>query len=273
MAGLYPERVNRRAQQFMTETRELAVMVHLSNLGPDAHVIAPEPILERLRSLNPKIEASLSSCYDSPPPFSPEIYIYDLTPGSPSRAMSTIRPFSKVRVINLDVVAELTANAAARQRRRAATQLLVPRDGKERTYCILHTPRAGGTVLTHLLAGAGIGRPSAHLRAPLSACLREGFTLDDVMLAVREQIPGPAFGTQINVQFLDWSMRGRLLDFADWVRKRNVMCVAVRRDVIDQAVSLHFAASTGLWETWNPAPEDYGAGVSWDRQKILERIE
>jgi LPS sulfotransferase NodH len=221
-----------------------------------------------------ELGAALSSDYDSPPLFSPEIYVFDVYPGVPSTALRRLRPNSKVVVINRDLVIRIVLDRCARERRLqrlAAEQAPEPRARLD--YCILTSPRAGGRVLGYLLRGAGIGDPAAHYREPLAASLREGFGFDDVMepICAQARVNG-IFGTRMNSQFIESSMRNRLIEFAAWLEYRKVKCIRIRRELTEQAISLHFAAKTGVWEAWEPPVEDFGADVQCDREQLGSQI-
>ena len=272
--GVDPQLVTRVAA-FLDAVEEIGVVRFLAQLGSKAFVLAPEEILRRIRKLHvKKLGPALSSDYDSPPLFSPEIYVYDHFPGVPSNALKRIRPNSKVVVINRDLVIRIVLERCARERR---LQNAAIAEGLQRSedlnYCIMTSPRAGGRVLGYLMRGAGLGDPAAHYREPLGACLREGFAFDDVMEPVCSQARvNGIFGTRMNSQFIETSMRNRLVELAAWFEHRNVKCIRIRRELTEQAISLHFAAKTGVWEAWEQPLDDFGSGVQCDRELLGAQI-
>ncbi|HEX4159593.1 MAG TPA: hypothetical protein VHY79_14075 [Rhizomicrobium sp.] len=264
-----------RAEAFLDAADEIGVVRHLAKLGSKSFILAPEEVLRRVRKIRFKeLGPALSSDYNSPPLFSPEIYVYDVFPGVPSTALQRLRPNSKIVVINRDLIIRLVLDRCSRERRlqRIATgELAEFRDKLD--YCILTSPRAGGRVLGYILRGAGIGDPAPHYREPLGACLREGFAFDDVMEPICSQARvNGIFGTRMNSQFIESSMRNRLIELAAWFEFRKVKCIRVRRELTEQAISLHFAAKTGVWEAWERPVEDFGAGVQCDREQLGAQI-
>lgn len=272
--GIDPQ-LSSRVEAFLTATEEIDIVRFLAQLGSKAFVLVPEEILRRIQKMpGRKLGPALSSDYDSPPLFSPEIYIFDLYPGIPSAALARIRPNSKIVVINRDLVIRLILDRCARERKLQKISTGETSEAHNNVnYCILTSPRAGGRVLGYILRGAGLGDPAAHYREPLGACLREGFAFDHVMdqMCSRARVRG-IFGTRMNSQFIETSMRNRLVEFAAWLEHRNVKCIRIRRELTEQAISLHFAAKTGVWEAWEPPLEDFGAGVSCDREQLGAQI-
>jgi LPS sulfotransferase NodH len=76
----------------------------------------------------------------------------------------------------------------------------------------------------------------------------------------------------MNSQFIESSMRSRLVELAAWIEYRRVKCFRIRRELTEQAISLHFAAKTGVWEAWEQPLEDFGAAVQCDREQLGVQI-
>ncbi len=164
--GVDPQ-LSSRVETFLDAIDEIGVVRFLAQLGSKAFVLAPEELLRRIRKLGlVKMGPALSSDYDSPPLFSPEIYVFDLFPGVPSAALKRLRPNSKIIVINRDLVIRIVLDRCARERRLQKASIGdALQHGDNLNYCIFTSPRAGGRILGYLMRGAGIGDPAPHYRA------------------------------------------------------------------------------------------------------------
>ncbi len=76
----------------------------------------------------------------------------------------------------------------------------------------------------------------------------------------------------MNSQFIETSMRNRLVELAAWFEYRNVKCIRIRRELTEQGISLHFAAKTGVWEAWERPLDGFGSGVQCDREQVGAQI-
>jgi len=155
--------------------------------------------------------------------------------------------------------------------------------GVTRSYSIAFTPRCGSTALTHLLAKAGLGNPTEYFQYPYEPSeywnWLSGRTVSErlVELVAGYQVNGIFAAKQAHDHraFLEGQLEMELglpVLHIDEILPDHRWIFMHRADLVDQAISVHVARSSGVWHV----PSGMGAperpAVAYDYLSILARL-
>lgn len=155
--------------------------------------------------------------------------------------------------------------------------------GVTRSYSIAFTPRCGSTALTHLLAKAGLGNPTEYFQYPYEPSeywnWLSGRTVSErlVELVAGYQVNGIFASKQAHDHraFLEGQLEMELglpVVHLDEILPDHRWLFMHRADLVEQAISVHVARSSGVWHVLSGEDAPEKPAVAYDFLAILARL-
>ena len=224
---------------------------YFSSLGPETHVVVPAEFPESLLGKRfPRF--SIGHDLRCLPP-KRHYVVLDTYGGTLVQFLRRRFPERRIE----DLVSEILIRRVDAPHRRERYRDLPSSSAENRPIMILFSPRSGGAVLARLLNSCGVISAPLRFRSPLMWATLTGVSMQHIV-AVVAQSRGCAprdIVPLVNVQFLHSGIDNKvMMALLDWIIENNVLVLAIRRTLQDQAASLSAALSTDIWEYWGDAP-------------------
>ena len=255
--------------ELFRKTHKLRIDRFLSKLGDNSHLIAPDELLNHVRSLRWRTKFSSSCAYDGT--VNGRTTVLVLMPEE-LQCVGQIRadhPDCSVFSVKYDVLPALISHRKTQALDRHGFEP-VP----DHKYAVFCTPRSGSTYLCRLLAQAGYGHPIEHLHEPLVYFVSLGLDFSRFLNNLyRVSSNNSIFGTKFidHFVFTAFASGEAQKSFCNLLTDEGFKLLCLERDKVEQAVSQYFAVNTEVWhlaaDTQGARPEKHNI-LPYDFEKL-----
>jgi LPS sulfotransferase NodH len=230
------------------------------------HVVAPPAVMQRVLASGHEPSFTYSAEIPEEHPPGGNIFVWDGERSALARARN-LHPACRVFGIVWDVwCAHLVGG-----------DVFSPSPGTSHPivhYAVLCPPRSGSTFLCELLKQAGLGNPQEHIRPFFIELCRCGWDFEELLeRVIQTGTRAGYFGTKlISHCVAELDEVGVSPDrVARVLRQTDFRIVRLLRDPAEEAVSGHFATSTGVWHQREPPrPDNPHEAVPYDPAEFQE---